>query len=47
MAITNKGDVFTWGAGGSGRLGHSIIETLLKPKRVDATWNVIDDDNDD
>ena len=46
MAITHKGDVYTWGAGGSGRLGHSIIETLLKPKRMEAKWNAIDDDDE-
>jgi len=46
MAITDKGDVYTWGAGGSGRLGHSIIETLLKPKRLEAKWNAIDDDDE-
>jgi alpha-tubulin suppressor-like RCC1 family protein len=34
MAIADNGDVYTWGAGGSGRLGHGNIETLIKPKKI-------------
>lgn len=38
MAISESGDVYTWGAGGSGRLGHNSIDTLIEPKKIEANW---------
>lgn len=37
---TNHGDVFTWGKGKYGKLGHGSEITLSTPKRVDALSNV-------
>lgn len=33
-AITSSGQLFTWGKGRYGRLGHGDSEDLLKPKLV-------------
>ena len=33
-AIVNDGDLYTWGLGEYGRLGHGDTETQLKPKMV-------------
>ena len=38
MAIADNGDVYTWGAGGSGRLGHGVVDTLLKPQKISENW---------
>jgi alpha-tubulin suppressor-like RCC1 family protein len=46
MAITDSGDVYTWGAGGSGRLGHGNIETCLAPKKIKENWQTKLADND-
>ncbi|KAF4322695.1 hypothetical protein JM18_003155 [Phytophthora kernoviae] len=42
-ALSDKGDVFTWGFGSSGALGHGTRENCLKPKRIDGPWANIDD----
>eukprot|EP00118_Oscarella_pearsei_P022140 m.252836 g.252836 ORF g.252836 m.252836 type:complete len:3992 (+) comp40356_c1_seq2:177-12152(+) len=34
-AVTSNGELFTWGLGDYGRLGHGDTETLLKPKKVE------------
>lgn len=34
--VTAQGEVFTWGLGDRGRLGHGDFETHLKPKRIDS-----------
>ncbi|KAK9747381.1 Regulator of chromosome condensation (RCC1) repeat [Popillia japonica] len=43
-AITSSGQLFTWGKGRYGRLGHGDSEDLLKPKLVEALlgYRVID-----
>ena len=33
-AITSQGELYTWGLGEFGRLGHGDNNTLLKPKLV-------------
>jgi len=33
-AISNKGELFTWGSGGHGRLGHGNTETITKPTLI-------------
>ncbi|XP_010522423.1 PREDICTED: ultraviolet-B receptor UVR8 [Tarenaya hassleriana] len=38
VALTNKGDVFTWGYGGFGALGHSVYHRELIPQRVEGPW---------
>ena len=35
VALTAQGDVYTWGRGANGRLGHGNSRTLWKPKLVD------------
>ncbi|CAL1297267.1 unnamed protein product [Larinioides sclopetarius] len=42
--ITSSGELFTWGKGRYGRLGHGDSEDQLKPKRVEllVNYNVID-----
>ncbi|CAB3375688.1 Hypothetical predicted protein [Cloeon dipterum] len=35
-AITSNGELYTWGSGEYGRLGHGDFETLLRPKQVKA-----------
>uniref|UniRef100_A0A1J3H009 Ultraviolet-B receptor UVR8 n=1 Tax=Noccaea caerulescens TaxID=107243 RepID=A0A1J3H009_NOCCA len=39
VALTHKGDVFTWGYGGFGALGHSVYTRELVPRRVDGSWD--------
>lgn len=38
-AITSKGELFTWGKGRYGRLGHGNVDDCLKPKLVEALKN--------
>jgi alpha-tubulin suppressor-like RCC1 family protein len=42
MVLTGGGDVFTWGSGGAGRLGHGNKNTQNVPKRVESLTNVTD-----
>jgi alpha-tubulin suppressor-like RCC1 family protein len=42
MVLTRDGDVFTWGHGGFGRLGHGNTDRQLVPKRVEGLTNVTD-----
>jgi alpha-tubulin suppressor-like RCC1 family protein len=42
MVLTRDGDVFTWGDGGSGRLGHGNTDSQLVPKQVESLSNVMD-----
>ncbi|TVU10475.1 hypothetical protein EJB05_44009 [Eragrostis curvula] len=37
-ALTTSGDVFTWGYGGFGALGHYVYHRELLPKRVNGPW---------
>ncbi|CAN8252045.1 unnamed protein product [Cochlearia groenlandica] len=39
VALTHKGDVFTWGYGGFGALGHSVYTRELVPRRVVGSWD--------
>ncbi|CDP09284.1 unnamed protein product [Coffea canephora] len=39
IALTDKGEVFTWGHGGHGQLGHSNIQNHKVPLRVEALAN--------
>jgi alpha-tubulin suppressor-like RCC1 family protein len=42
MLLTRDGDVFTWGCGEDGELGHGDEEDQLVPKRVEGLTNVTD-----
>lgn len=39
-AITSSGELYTWGLGDYGRLGHGDNTTQLKPKLVSVTTSV-------
>jgi len=39
-AISNKGELYTWGSGGHGRLGHGNTETVNKPTLVKSVETV-------
>jgi alpha-tubulin suppressor-like RCC1 family protein len=41
-ALTEEGDVYTWGWGFDGRLGHFDNKDLLLPKRVTGLSQVVD-----
>ena len=36
LALTDTGDVYSWGKGYKGRLGHHLSENVRSPKLVDA-----------
>ncbi len=36
LALTDAGDVYSWGKGNKGRLGHNIAETVRSPKMIEA-----------
>ncbi|GAB2276460.1 RCC1 domain-containing protein rug3, mitochondrial [Dionaea muscipula] len=38
MALTFLGEVFTWGYGGFGALGHSVYTRELVPRQVEGCW---------
>lgn len=40
-AITSNGDLYTWGLGEYGRLGHGDTHTQLKPKQVMVMHNTL------
>jgi alpha-tubulin suppressor-like RCC1 family protein len=42
MVLTRDGDVFTWGSGSSGQLGHGNTDDQYLPKRVEGFTNVTD-----
>lgn len=42
-AITSSGELYTWGLGEYGRLGHGDNTTQLKPKMVKSMFPVIDE----
>jgi hypothetical protein len=42
MVLTREGDVFTWGFGDIGQLGHGNMYSLHVPKRVEGITNVTD-----
>jgi alpha-tubulin suppressor-like RCC1 family protein len=42
MVLTRDGDVFTWGWGSLGRLGHGNTDHQLVPKQVEGLTNVTD-----
>ncbi|KAJ8578677.1 hypothetical protein ON010_g520 [Phytophthora cinnamomi] len=37
-ALSNEGDVFTWGFGSSGALGHGTRDNCLEPRRLEGPW---------
>ncbi|OAY57362.1 RCC1 domain-containing protein RUG3, mitochondrial isoform X3 [Manihot esculenta] len=39
IALTSLGQVFTWGYGGFGALGHSVYHRELLPRLVKGNWN--------
>ncbi|KAF7833569.1 ultraviolet-B receptor UVR8 [Senna tora] len=38
VALTSSGEVFTWGYGGFGALGHSVYHRELSPRLVKGSW---------
>ncbi|KAJ8444282.1 hypothetical protein Cgig2_029695 [Carnegiea gigantea] len=40
VALTSLGQVFTWGYGGFGALGHSVYTRELVPRLVEGSWTV-------
>ena len=36
LALTDSGDVYSWGKGSKGRLGHNNAETIRSPKMIEA-----------
>jgi alpha-tubulin suppressor-like RCC1 family protein len=42
MVLTRDGDVFTWGSGNAGQLGHGNMDHQNVPKRVEDLTNVTD-----
>ncbi|KAK9152583.1 hypothetical protein Sjap_000063 [Stephania japonica] len=38
VAVTDDGNVFTWGYGGFGALGHRVYHRELLPKKVEEAW---------
>ncbi|OWM73833.1 RCC1 domain-containing protein RUG3, mitochondrial isoform X1 [Punica granatum] len=39
VALTSAGQVFTWGYGGFGALGHSVYHRELLPRLVEGSWD--------
>ncbi|CAK9143746.1 unnamed protein product [Ilex paraguariensis] len=39
MAVNSSGQVFTWGYGGFGALGHSVYHRELFPRLVEVSWD--------
>lgn len=39
VALTYDGEVFTWGYGGFGALGHSVYTRELLPRKVEEAWS--------
>lgn len=39
VALTTHGEVFTWGYGGFGALGHSVYHRELFPRLVEGSWD--------
>ncbi|PIA37619.1 hypothetical protein AQUCO_03000285v1 [Aquilegia coerulea] len=39
VALTDDGEVFSWGYGGFGALGHSVYTRELLPRKVKEAWN--------
>lgn len=39
VALTSTGQLFTWGYGGFGALGHSVYHRELLPRLVEGSWN--------
>ncbi|KAF5480430.1 hypothetical protein F2P56_001180 [Juglans regia] len=39
VALTSLGEVFTWGYGGFGALGHSVYHRELFPRLVEGSWS--------
>ncbi|XP_020252041.1 RCC1 domain-containing protein 1-like isoform X1 [Asparagus officinalis] len=37
-ALSRKGEIFTWGYGGFGVLGHSVYHIELLPRLVNGPW---------
>ncbi|CAK4527097.1 unnamed protein product [Aphanomyces euteiches] len=40
-ALTTTGDVYTWGWGQHGQLGHETLESQVFPKLLDIDWEVV------
>ena len=43
MVITELGEIYSWGAGGSGRLGNGSVDTLISPAQVQNNWQAVND----
>jgi len=36
LALTDAGEVYSWGKGNKGRLGHNNVETIRSPKVIES-----------
>ena len=41
VAVTDDGEVYTWGYGRTGALGHSNTDSVLQPKKVDSLSGIV------
>ena len=40
-AITSDGELYTWGLGKAGALGHGVADDVLMPKKVEGLQNIV------
>lgn len=47
LVLTKTGDIYSWGCGGSGRLGYGDTTNVLYPKRMETRWTAVNDRDDE
>ena len=43
LVLTKAGEIYSWGCGGSGRLGYGDTANVLYPKRMETRWTAVSD----
>ena len=46
LAVTESGDLYSWGSGGGGRLGQNSTKLLRKPKHIQVKWSIANADDE-